>query len=107
MDAVVDERAANRFVVTVDGSTAELVYRQVGDRLVLVHTGVPDAIAGHGIAGRLTEAALARARDEGLTIVPDCPYARRWLEEHPEAAATVAIDWPGRLPGAGPGSEGS
>jgi len=26
-------------------------------------------------------------------VVPLCPFARRWLEQHPEAAATVNVDW--------------
>lgn len=24
---------------------------------------------------------------------PDCPYARTWLERHPDVAARVTIDW--------------
>jgi hypothetical protein len=26
-------------------------------------------------------------------LVPWCPFARRWLKEHPEAAEGVSIDW--------------
>jgi hypothetical protein len=25
--------------------------------------------------------------------VPWCPYARRWLHDHTDVAATVAVDW--------------
>ncbi len=91
---VVDQPEANRFVAVVDGQTAELVYRRVGTRLALIHTGVPDAIAGRGIAGRLVAAAVARAAREGLTVVPYCPYARSWLESHPEATEGLSIVWP-------------
>jgi predicted GNAT family acetyltransferase len=38
-------------------------------------------------------AAVARAASEGLTIVPFCPFARRWLESHPAVAGQAAIDW--------------
>jgi len=38
-------------------------------------------------------AALGIARDEGLTIVPWCPFARRWLREHPDRIGDVTIDW--------------
>ena len=34
-----------------------------------------------------------RARAEGLTIVPWCPYARHWLRGHPDATRAVSIDW--------------
>jgi uncharacterized protein len=60
---------------------------------VLVHTGVPDALGGHGVGGELVRAALQRAEREGLTVVPLCPYAREWLENHPDEAAGVEIDW--------------
>lgn len=90
---VVDERENGRFVARVDGVVSELVYRKPGKRLVLVHTEVPEELAGRGIGGRLVQAATKRAASEGLTLVPLCPFARRWLEQHPDAASTVTIDW--------------
>jgi predicted GNAT family acetyltransferase len=38
-------------------------------------------------------AAIERAERDGLTIVPLCPFARSWLERHPDVAARVKIDW--------------
>jgi hypothetical protein len=29
-----------------------------------------------------------------MIVVPMCPFARAWLERHPDVAATVRIDWP-------------
>jgi predicted GNAT family acetyltransferase len=93
-DAVVlDNRAAGRFELVVDGHLAELVYRRVGDRLVLVHTEVPEALGGRGLGGVLVRAALDAAAREGLTIVPQCPFARGWLERHPADAARVTMEW--------------
>lgn len=91
--AVTDNKAAARFEVLADGLVAELTYRIRAGRLVLIHTGVPEALGGHGIGGRLVEAAIDRARLQGLTIVPLCPFARSWLEQHPDATADVTIDW--------------
>jgi predicted GNAT family acetyltransferase len=90
---VVDDTAYSRFVIREGGAEAELIYALQGDRLILVHTGVPEEWGGHGIGGRLVRTALARARANGLTVVPWCPYARHWLQEHPGDAATVTIDW--------------
>jgi hypothetical protein len=90
---VVDDTAAGRFVIREGGAEAELIYAREGDRLMLVHTGVPEEWGGHGIGGRLVRAALARAQANDLTVVPWCPFARRWLHEHPEEAAAVTIDW--------------
>jgi predicted GNAT family acetyltransferase len=83
---------AGRFEVTVDDHLAELTFRRDGNRLVLEHTGVPEAIGGHGIAAHLAEAAFRYARDEGLTVVPQCPYVRAWLAKDPPAAKNVAIE---------------
>jgi uncharacterized protein len=90
---VVDNPTASRFEVELDGHLAELGYRREGDRLVLVHTEVPDELEGHGIGGELVRAAVARASDDGLTIVPNCRFARSWLEKHRGEAAGVSIDW--------------
>jgi predicted GNAT family acetyltransferase len=95
---VSDNRSEHRFVLDADGPAGELTYQVDGDRLVLQHTEVDDSLRGQGAAGRLVRAALARATDDGLTVVPRCPYARRWLREHPDVAGTVTIDWhTGRL----------
>jgi predicted GNAT family acetyltransferase len=90
---VVDNQAASRFEFQADGQVAELVYRRNGNRLVLLHTEVPAALEGRGIGGRLVVAAASRAAREGMTLVPLCPFARGWLERHPDAAASVSIDW--------------
>ena len=90
---VIDNPDASRFELRADGQLAELVYRIRGDRLVLVHTEVPVELEGRGIGGRLVTAALDRAAREGLTLVPLCPFARGWLERHPEAASKVVIEW--------------
>ena len=90
---VEDRRDENRFVLQDGDTIAELTYHQNGKRFVLIHTGVPDEMGGRGIGGQLVRAALARAVDEGLTIVPNCPFAREWLEKHPDVAAGVSIDW--------------
>ncbi len=90
---VIDNTDASRFELGADGWLAELVYRIRGDRLVLVHTEVPVELEGRGIGGRLVTAAVDRAAREKLTLVPLCPFARGWLERHPEAASKAVIDW--------------
>jgi predicted GNAT family acetyltransferase len=90
---IIDARDESRFVYRDGGAEAELIYHLNGRRLVLIHTEVPDALGGRGLGGRLVTTALDRAEREGLTIVPWCPFARDWLERHPDAASRVAIDW--------------
>lgn len=90
---VTDDQTASRFEVMADGLRAELVYRRNGNRLVLIHTEVPAALEGLGIGGALVAAAARRAARDGMTLVPLCPFARAWLQRHPEVAATATIDW--------------
>ena len=90
---VVDVPAESRFVVRHNGTEAELVYHVRGQRLVLLHTEVPDEMSGQGIGGHLVRAALRCAQTDRLTLVPWCPFARQWLKEHPDAGAGVSIDW--------------
>ena len=92
--AVVDNEERHRFDLVVDGHRAELVYERDGNKLVLVHTGVPDELGGRGLGGVLVRAALDRAEADDLTVVPLCPYARSWLEKHPDEAKRVNIEWP-------------
>jgi uncharacterized protein len=95
---VADNQDASRLEAVVDRQVAELIYRVRGKRLVLVHTGVPEALEGRGLGGQLVQAAIGKAKREGLTIVPLCPFARGWLERHPGSAGQVSIDW-GLAPG--------
>lgn len=92
--SVVDVPAENRFTITLDGHVAELTYGRSGERIVLVHTGVPDEIDGRGLGSALVRGAVDAAAAGGLTVVPRCPFARRYLREHPAIASRVTIDWP-------------
>ncbi len=95
---VTDNRDKSRLEIGTDDRLAELTYRVRAGRLVLVHTEVPEALSGRGLGGRLVAAAVRKAAAENLTVVPLCPYARAWLQRHPDAADAVTIDW-GDLPG--------
>ena len=81
---VVNNLAASRFETTVDGHLCVCQYRLFGKVLMLVHTGVPSALRGRGIAAALVRAALDHARAKGLKVRPDCSYAATYIERHPE-----------------------
>jgi predicted GNAT family acetyltransferase len=98
-----DDAEHQRFLYQEDGLDAQLVYRLDGNRLILVHTEVPDALAGRGIGGSLVRAAAERAETSGETLVPWCSYARKWLVDHSEVAGRVDIDWDDQPLTAGPG----
>jgi uncharacterized protein len=90
---VTDNEAGSRFEVHADGQLAQLQYRRNGNRFVLIHTEVPGQLEGRGLGGALVTAAIDRAARDGMTVVPLCPFARGWLERHPDVASRVTIDW--------------
>jgi uncharacterized protein len=81
--------AARRFSTRLDGQEAELVYSLRDGRMVIDHTGVPEAIGGRGIAGALVRAALDHARAQGWRVVPACSYSAAYVQRHSEYADLV------------------
>lgn len=75
---------AGRFSVVVEAREAELDYRRDNGTITILHTGVPDAIGGRGIAADLVRAAFDWARAQGLKVRTSCSYSQAWLEKHPE-----------------------
>jgi predicted GNAT family acetyltransferase len=82
--AIIDNEAAHQFEVHVDGVLARLVYERAGERIILIHTEVPDALAGRGIGSALAQGALKAAGAQQLRVVPRCPFVRSYIERHPE-----------------------
>lgn len=83
------DEARRRFEVEYDGRLSELTYDRREGAIRFLHTGVPRELEGHGIAGRLAQEALDYAREQGLQVVPLCPYVRKYIQEHPEYEALV------------------
>lgn len=78
------------FVIDLDGGPCRLDYRLEGSTMAIVHTEVPPALEGRGLASKLTQAAVEHARVSGWRVRPVCSYARSWLRRHPEHAALLA-----------------
>ena len=75
---------AQRFEAFVDGKLCRADYRMHDGVMRLVHTEVPYAYEGRGIAGQLVAAALVHARAHGLKVVPACSYVHAYMRRHPE-----------------------
>ena len=80
---------ARRLHTRVEGHEADLRYSLRDGRMVIDHTGVPDAIGGRGIAGILVKAALDLARARGWRVVPACSYSAAYVQRHPEYADLI------------------
>ncbi len=64
---------------------AEITYVEVGPtQLIIDHTEVSEELRGKGIAGKLVKHVVAFARKENKRIIPLCPFAKSYIEKHPE-----------------------
>jgi predicted GNAT family acetyltransferase len=82
---VVDTPERKRFEVSVRGEPAGfLVYRSRKGLLALIHTEVEDRFEGSGLGGRLARFALDQAREQGLAVLPFCPFVNEWMKRHRE-----------------------
>ena len=88
--AIDHDPAGQRFVLALEGLQAGLDYRLDGNRMVIEHTVVPEALGGRGLAWRLVQAAFDHARAQGWRVLPACSYARVWVGRHPDYADLLA-----------------
>lgn len=80
-----DGPSGGRYTVTIDGHTAEMTYSKAGaTRIIIDHTGVPDALRGKGAGQALVKQAVEDARADGIKIIPLCPFAKAQIEKHAE-----------------------
>lgn len=89
-DAVTHNPQGECFELVLPEGRAECRYRRQGGVLVLVHTEVPRALEGRGLAGRVVQAALDWARANGLRVRPACSYVAAYMRRHPETQDLLA-----------------
>ena len=90
MPDVQHDPAAHTFTADVEGGAAELEYLHDEDTVTFVHTFVPEPARGSDVGTALVEAGLAWARDNGYTVVPQCPFVAAYMDDHPEAQDLLA-----------------
>ena len=88
---IVDNSDARRYEARLDGQLAGWVdYGRVRTRLVALHTEVPPAFGGRGVASALIRRVLDDARAAGQTVTPRCPLFASHFRRHPEDADLLA-----------------
>lgn len=86
---VINNQSSGQFEVHVEGHVGVLTYGVHGGSLLLSHTEVPKPIGGRGLAARLTMHALGYAKEQGLSVLPVCPYVAQYIRDHPEHVVQV------------------
>lgn len=79
-----------RFEYQENGHLCHLDYTVSDNIMTVTHTIVPSELGGKGLAGELTEAAFAVAKEQGWKINPVCSYTATYFTRHPEHSALLA-----------------
>jgi predicted GNAT family acetyltransferase len=62
----------------------EMVVLISGNKLTVYHTEVSTKAEGKGVAKKLLDAMVEHARNNGLKVIPLCPYVHAQFKRHPE-----------------------
>lgn len=91
-------QAQDRFEISVDDRVAGFAqFVERDGRRIFVHTEIGEEYAGQGLGGALAREAIGQTIDAGLTVVPVCPFIKKWLERHPQHAEHVQLPTPDDL----------
>lgn len=82
---VVHNEEKNRFEAVIDEHTARINYTMLGPKtIIFTHTVVPNALKGQGVANIMARYVLDYAHEKELTVIPQCPFVRAYIDRHEE-----------------------
>lgn len=103
---VVNDTEHGRWLADISGDTiAELSYRYVGGRVVLMYAWVERIYRGHKVASELIARVLDEIRQSGKKITIVCPVVGEFISAHPEYSDLIDPDNPGAGAHPRPGDE--
>lgn len=76
--------AGNQFELATPQGLALIAYEMDGSTMSIMHTEVPEAAEGQGIASELADFALNYARQKQLKVKVYCKFVQVYLKRHPQ-----------------------
>ena len=86
---LINNEATNQYEFHIDGFIPRIVYQKSEDKISLIHTEVPLALGGKGIANQLVKKVLEDIQQKGFKLVPLCPFVKKYIQRHPEWTSLV------------------
>jgi predicted GNAT family acetyltransferase len=85
-----DNPAMSRFELPLgDDAIAVAYYKVEDDRVLLLHTEVPQALSGLGYGSRLARGVFEALRRDGKRMIAKCPFMASFAVRHPEYGALL------------------
>src|ERR1700709_744131 len=84
MYEVTNNEKEMQFEVKAGNEKATLTYRFYKNDIVLMHTIVPEVLAGNGIGSLLAEGAFDYAYKHKKPVIVYCPFVAEFLKKHTE-----------------------
>lgn len=82
---ITDNAEQGRYEIRLDGDLAGFAEYERGEgAVVFTHTEVDSAFEGKGVGSALARGALDDVRSQGLSVVPLCPFIKKWILRHPD-----------------------
>jgi predicted GNAT family acetyltransferase len=82
---LIDNKERRQYEFHIEKYTPRIEYiKSSNGEIYLTHTEVPPALNGRGIGSLLVEKSLKDIEDQGLRLVPLCPFVAAYIHKHPE-----------------------
>lgn len=81
----INNESEHQYEFHVEGYVAKIEYlKSANGEIYLTHTGVPAELGGKGIGSQLVEKVLKDIEQQGLHVIPRCPFVSDYIQKHPE-----------------------
>ena len=81
---IINNTEQQQFEVHAENQLAMLVYRFYKNDIALMHTTVPAALSGKGVASALAKHAFEWAQEHNKKVMVYCAFVAVYLKKHPE-----------------------
>lgn len=82
---LIDNVENHQYEIRVEGNIAKIEYiKSDNGEIYLIHTEVPAVLGGKGIGSQLAEKVLTDIEQQGLRLVPICPFVAGYIHKYPD-----------------------
>jgi predicted GNAT family acetyltransferase len=81
---IINNEKEMQFEIELDGGKAYLAYQFYKKDIAFMHTTIPKALEGKGIASALAKEAFSYAEKHNKLVMIYCPFVAKFIQTHSE-----------------------